>query len=219
MDQIINMFKPVGWTSFDVVRRVKHRWPMERVGHAGTLDPFAEGVLLVCVGRATKQVPSLMLEQKEYVATLQMGLETDTLDISGRILCKKKPCIENLASIIQTAQTFVGVQEQTPPSFSALKQDGQRLYDLARRGEQVQPASRLITIYELEILSFTPPDRLGMRIVCSKGTFIRALVRDLAYALGTVAFARTLVRTRVGRFDLKQTSKIDRPETWAEGTG
>lgn len=214
MDQIINMCKPVGWTSFDIVRRVKHRWPLDRVGHAGTLDPFAEGVLLVCVGRATKQVASLMDERKEYIATLQLGIETDTLDVTGRIVNEKRPVSHGRETIIKTAQDFIGVIEQVPPIFSALKQQGQRMYDLARRGADVQPSSRRITVYELEILQYAPPDRLCLRIVCSKGTFIRALVRDLAYALDTVAFTRALVRTRIGEFAIERTSRIDRPETW-----
>lgn len=214
MHQIINIYKPVGWTSFDVVRRIKHHWPLERVGHAGTLDPFAEGVLLVCVGTATKRVSELMDTPKEYRALVQMGCETDTLDITGRIVQKTEPVVMSDDSICAVLKTFIGAGEQVPPKYSALKQNGQRMYHLMRHGTDVEPESRPVMIYELELLEFLKPDRLDIRIVCAKGTFIRSLARDLAYAMNTTGFLRSLVRTRIGTFAADQAQRIDRPDTW-----
>jgi tRNA pseudouridine55 synthase len=214
LDRIINIYKPVGWTSFDVVRRIKHRWPLEKVGHAGTLDPFAEGVLLVCVGKATKQVSGLMDSPKEYRAVVQLGYETDTLDITGRIVRKKKPALMNENNASEILQRFVGTIDQIPPKYSALKQNGQRMYHLMRVGTEVEPASRPVIIFELELLEFLTPDRLEIRILCSKGTFVRSLARDLAYALNTAGYLRSLVRTRIGAYTVDQAHRMDRPDTW-----
>lgn len=209
LDQIINMYKPVGWTSFDIVRRLKHRRPLEKIGHAGTLDPFAEGVLLICTGKATKQVPELMAQEKEYTACIQLGAETDTLDITGSLIQEKK--VQWLATdhIQGVLQTFVGTHAQVPPKYSALKQEGKRFYEIMRRGADVAPTSRMITIHKLEWLDASRSDRLTIRIVCSKGTFIRALARDLAYALDTVGYVRSLLRTRIGPYRVDQSVRID----------
>lgn len=214
MEKIININKPPGWTSFDVVRRLKHYWPQERVGHAGTLDPFAEGVLLVCVGKATKQVPTLMTQAKEYRATVQLGIETDTLDISGRVVAEQSVPRTAADDIRAVLMDFVGCIHQVPPAYSALKQEGQRMYDLARRGAAVEPKERSVNVYELELSAMRSFDVVELRIICSKGTFIRSLARDMAHALGTVGFVRRLIRTRIGVYRLEQAVGIDRPETW-----
>ncbi|NLP12640.1 tRNA pseudouridine(55) synthase TruB [bacterium] len=217
LEKVININKPAGWTSFDVVRRVKHYWPQERVGHAGTLDPFAEGVLLICVGKATKQVPALMAQPKEYRATVQLGIETDTLDITGRIVAERSVPNTAVDDIRAVLPNFVGCIQQVPPRYSALKQDGQRLYDLARRGAAVEPQERSVNVHELELSAVKSFDLVELRIVCSKGTFIRSLARDVAHALGTVGFVRRLIRTRIGVYQLEQAADIDRPATWQPG--
>jgi len=217
LEKIININIPAGWTSFDVVRRLKHHWPQERVGHAGTLDPFAEGVLLVCVGKATKQVPALMTQPKEYRATVHLGIETETLDITGRIVAERNVPPTAAEDIEAMLPHFVGCIQQVPPRYSALKQEGQRMYDLARRGAAVEPQERSVNIYELELSGVKSRDVVELRIVCSKGTFIRSLARDLAHALGTVGFVRRLIRTRIGVYRLEQAVGIDQPETWQAG--
>lgn len=189
---------------------------MKRVGHAGTLDPFADGVLLVCAGEATRKVPALMAADKEYEACLQLGIETDTLDISGRVLEQCLVPALSPADIENALAQFIGTIQQIPPRFSALKKDGQRFYDLARHGHVSEPEARTITIYELELLE-SSFDQLQLRIVCSKGAYIRSLLRDIARALNTAGFVRMLRRTRIGEHHISRSVRLDDAQSWMTG--
>jgi tRNA pseudouridine55 synthase len=207
LDLILNISKPIGWTSFDVVRRIKNCFSKTKVGHAGTLDPFAEGVLLVCVGKATKKVPELMDQKKEYVTTLEFGKTTDTLDISGNVLDEKSVSGLSVANIEEKLQEFLGEIEQVPPAFSALRVNGQRAYDLARRGDDPDLKSRIVQIDKFDLVDLKGSEAT-FKILCSKGTYIRSLARDLALSLDTVGYLRSLTRTKVGPYELKDSIKV-----------
>ncbi|MBN2354841.1 tRNA pseudouridine(55) synthase TruB [candidate division KSB1 bacterium] len=206
-DLLLNVRKPIGWTSFDVVRLIKKKLPGVAVGHAGTLDPFAEGVLLICTGSETRRIQKLMEAEKEYIAGIQLGIETDTLDISGRIVANEKPPHLAEQQLVDAVNRFVGKIEQIPPRFSALKKDGKRWYELARNGVNGTPDPRWVQVDSLKILCFKG-ERIEVRIQCRKGTYVRALVRDFARALGTVGFTRQLIRTRIGPFDLDSSLEV-----------
>jgi len=207
-DLILNVRKPVGWTSFDVIRFIKYRFKGLKVGHAGTLDPFAEGVLLICIGKATKKVAELMNAEKEYAATIHLGVETDSLDLPGQIIKTfDVPLItENEITIIK--EKFTGVIEQKPPAFSALKYNGKRAYHIARKGGEVNLKKRKVHIYKLD-LTVKRENRITLNVICSKGTYIRALARDIASNLGTVGYVQTLIRKRIGSYLLNSSVEIN----------
>jgi len=207
---VLNVRKPIGWTSNDVVRFVKHR-TNAKVGHAGTLDPFADGVLLVCLGAATKQVTHLMGLVKEYDATLQLGLETDTLDITGTVTGTMSDISISLQNVEKIIPQFIGDIEQTPPLFSALRVKGMRAYQLARQNKKVSLERRRVKIQSINLLSIENTV-VRVRVICSKGTYIRSLARDMAHALGTIGFLRTLTRTRVGDFTIETADSLTRIE-------
>jgi tRNA pseudouridine55 synthase len=203
--------KPCGPTSFTVVKRVrallgKRR---EKVGHGGTLDPFASGVLPICIGEGTKVLPFLLDADKAYEAVVRFGVETDTLDVTGKVVAEHG--IGELSAVaVETAlAAFRGPIEQVPPMYSALKRDGRPLYSYARAGETVERAARKVTIHELEIVAFTAPDRARLRIRCSKGTYIRSLAADLGTRLGVGAHLVELRRTASGPFRLDQSIALD----------
>jgi len=212
---VLSVNKPGGISSFDVIRRVHRELAPGRtggratgIGHAGTLDPMASGVLLVLVGEATRLARFLMVLTKEYDAEVTFGLSTDTDDVTGQPLVRR-PVPEVSPVQLQVALgRFVGTVEQVPPSYSALKHNGQPLYRLARRGRPVQPEPRRVTVHTLELLGWDPP-RARLRCVVSSGTYIRALARDLGSALGSAATLSRLVRTRVGRFQLHDALPFD----------
>jgi tRNA pseudouridine55 synthase len=191
--------KPAGITSFDVVARVRRALGERRVGHAGTLDPMATGVLPVCVGEATKLVPFLMGGDKEYEAEACLGVTTDTLDATGTVVAEASCAHVTRADVEALLPRFTGRILQVPPMHSALKIDGQRLYELARKGVEVEREARPIEIHALTLTAWTPP-RLGLRVCCGKGTYIRSLIDDLGRALGVGAHMTALARTRVGAF-------------------
>lgn len=209
--------KPVGPSSFAVLRRV--RWALIRatggagrppkLGHGGTLDPMASGVLPVCVGEATKVIRFLLDADKEYLAVVRFGVETDTLDATGQVLCETP--IGDLDAIrLQAALAgFRGEIEQVPPMFSALKHHGRPLYRYARAGQTVERAPRRVKVHELELLAWEPPDRARLRIRCSKGTYIRSLAADLGRQLGVGAHLTELRRTASGPFALAQAVSLD----------
>ncbi|MEO0078318.1 MAG: tRNA pseudouridine(55) synthase TruB [candidate division WOR-3 bacterium] len=198
--------KPAGITSYDVIRRVRRELKSEcsrvpPIGHAGTLDPMASGVLLILLGEATRLSRFLMTQTKEYDAEVTFGLATDTDDITGQAV-SRCPVPDVTRERMQAALAgFVGTIEQVPPRYSALKQDGQAMYRLARQGRPVQPRPRRVTIHALALLGWEPPIA-RLRCVVSSGTYIRALARDLGAALGSAATLSRLIRTRVGRFRL-----------------
>jgi len=199
---ILNINKPCGWTSHDVVARVRRVAGERRVGHAGTLDPLAEGVLPVLMGRATRLADYIQAQPKTYVATIALGTATTTDDAEGSVVASAPvPAFD--AAVLEP---FRGEIQQTPPAHSALKVDGQRAYAVARRGGAVKLEPRRVMIYDLRILSEEP---LILEVACSKGTYIRSLARDIAQALGTVGHLAHLVRTRVGPFLLSTAVTID----------
>lgn len=197
MEGIINVNKPSGITSFDVIRVLRKNLKEKRIGHTGTLDPLAEGVLVVCLGRATRLVQDIEGYSKVYIAGFELGYRTDTYDIEGKIVEESEKKSVTKEMLEETLKKFVGDIKQVPPMYSALKVDGQKLYDLARKGIEIERKARDIHIDFIEILEF---DGTKGKIRCgvSKGTYIRSLIDDLGKELGTFATMNSLVRERVG---------------------
>lgn len=198
--------KPVGLSSFKVVSRLRRSRNVKKVGHSGTLDPFASGVLVIGVGKEyTRQLDTIQALPKTYVATLTFGIETDTLDSFGEITKQEDEVSVTELDVTHALRRFLGEQEQMPPAFSAKKVDGKRAYELARKGKEVELKPSLVTVYALEVLWFkkgTYPT-CCIEIKCSKGTYVRSLVRDIAKELGTVAYTKDLIRTAVGPYRLE----------------
>lgn len=198
MNGIINVYKEKGFTSFDVVAKLRGILKQKKIGHTGTLDPDAVGVLPVCLGSATKLCDMLTDKKKEYIAEFVLGKETDTQDISGQVLKEQEViCTEDEVKAI--IQSFVGDYEQLPPMYSAIKVDGKRLYELARQGKEVERKTRPVTFYEIEILKLELP-YISIRVLCSKGTYIRTLCHDIGQKLGCGGAMTSLERTRSGQF-------------------
>jgi tRNA pseudouridine55 synthase len=198
-DGVLIVDKEEGETSFRVVRKVKKLLQVSKVGHAGTLDPFATGLLLVLIGQGTKLSPYLMAGDKTYLGTLTLGTETDTLDRTGRVTNVKPVPKLDPELVRDSAKAFVGETEQTPPSFSALKVQGKRAYSLARKGLPVNLEKRRVRVMEWTVLSLDLPD-VTFRVVCSSGTYVRTLAADLGRALGVGAHLKTLRRTVIGPY-------------------
>lgn len=217
MDVIVNVWKPIGWTSFDVVKKIKGIVKPSKVGHAGTLDPFAEGVLVICIGRMTKKVESLMDHEKEYIATIQLGSETDTLDTEGKVVKRAKVTPLSNKKIESILNTFLGESKQIPPMYSALKVNGKRLYELAREGKVIERKPRNIIIEEIELLE-NNKDSLKIRVKCGRGTYIRVLGSDIASAMNTVGFLKSLVRTQVGEFRQEDSIAVENVAEWLSVT-
>ena len=199
---IIVVHKEAGYTSHDVVAKMRGICGQKKIGHTGTLDPQATGVLPVCLGSATKLCDMLADRDKEYVAGLLLGVETDTQDTTGRILAEH-PVEVSREEVCAGALSFVGEYLQVPPMYSALKVDGKKLYELARAGREVERKARPVTIHALEVCSCSPPEAV-LRVSCSKGTYIRTLCADLGEKLGCGGVMSSLVRTRVGNFCLEE---------------
>ncbi len=208
--EILAFDKPYKWTSFDVVGKARwllcHKLNLKKlkVGHTGTLDPLATGVVIVCTGRKTKLIEKLQYDTKEYVATLQLGATTPSFDLEKPI-DQTYPTEHITRELIdEVIPTFLGEQWQVPPMFSAVKVDGKRAYELARKGEEVELKPKLLVIDEIEVLSFEPSTmQLVIRVVCSKGTYIRALARDIGQKLNSGAHLIALRRTRVGDYKVE----------------
>lgn len=200
MHGVLNINKHGGVTSHDIVSRVRRILGIKRVGHTGTLDPMATGVLLVCVGQATRIAEYLMAGEKEYVGVMTLGATTDTEDSSGVVLSEASASAITREDIERVIPRFIGVIEQIPPMVSAAHHEGKRLYDLARQGQVVDREARQVEIREIEMLSFEPGERATatMRVVCSKGVYIRTLFADIGAALGVGGHMSALTRTRVG---------------------
>jgi tRNA pseudouridine55 synthase len=208
---IIIIDKPTGPSSFSVVWRVRSLLgrPREKVGHGGTLDPFASGVLPICFGEATKILTFLLDADKSYEAVVRFGVETDTLDVTGQTVSQHATDGLTAAAIEAALAPFRGPIEQVPPMYSALKRDGRPLYAYARAGQTVERPPRKVTIHELEMLAFEAPDRARLRIRCSKGTYIRSLAADLGHSLGVGAHLVELRRTASGPFCLERAITLD----------
>ena len=220
--EIIYIDKPYRITSFDVVNKV--RWHLchalgvkkLKVGHAGTLDPLATGVMIVCTGRATKRIEEFQYHTKEYVATMRLGATTPSFDLEKEIDAYyptehiTRPMVEEVLT------HFLGTIEQVPPSFSACKVDGVRAYDMARKGKEVELKPKTLVIDEIELLDYSMPE-ITVRVVCSKGTYIRALARDIGEALHSGAHLTALRRTRVGDVTLDRCIALDAFPQWLAG--
>ena len=208
MDGIINVYKEKGWTSFDVVAKLRHILGEKKIGHTGTLDPDAAGVLPVCVGKATKACELLTEKEKTYRAVMLLGKNTDTQDISGKVLQEKEPGKDITPEKIQAVmQGFVGEYMQTPPMYSALKVNGKKLYELAREGKTIERKPRKVIFHEITIEKIAIP-LVTFQVTCSKGTYIRTLCEDIGNQLGCGGCMQELERTRSGMFTVEESQTI-----------
>lgn len=218
--EVLAFNKPKEWTSFGLVARV--RWLLTqklgtkiKIGHAGTLDPLATGVLLLCTGKATKRIEELQSHTKEYVATLKLGATTPSFDMEhpeDAVYPTEHITRQRIDTVLQS---FVGTIEQTPPAYSACKIKGVRAFNLARNGQEVKLKPKTLTIDEIETISYEKP-MLTIRVVCSKGTYIRALARDIGIALNSGAYLTDLQRTRIGDFHLDQCLTLEDFPQWLD---
>ncbi|NLC56863.1 MAG: tRNA pseudouridine(55) synthase TruB [Armatimonadetes bacterium] len=208
---VLNIRKPVGPTSHDVVARVRRLLRTRRIGHAGTLDPAAEGVLVLFLGTATRLIEYTADADKEYVADCLFGIATTTLDATGEVTATADASALHRAALEAVLPRFTGPILQVPPMYSAVHHEGKRLYELARRGEEVERAPREVVIHALELLAFTPgaTARARLRVVCSKGTYIRTLAADIGAALELPAHLAALTRTRVGPFRIEDAVTLE----------
>lgn len=211
--KIILIDKEMNWTSFDVVNklRIELRSALGikkiKVGHTGTLDPLATGLVILCAGKATKQIESFMGLDKEYIAELTIGATTPSFDLETEI--EKKSPFEHVTpgQLESVLDAFRGQLEQTPPNYSAKQVDGKRAYNMARQGETFKLKKNLVTIHELELLNFSPP-KISLRVLCSKGTYIRSLANDIGEKLGTGAYLSALRRTKIGDYHVNDAEKL-----------
>lgn len=219
--EILCFDKPYGWTSFGLVAKVRYALCKKlgvkklKVGHAGTLDPLATGVLVLCTGKATKLIPELQAHTKEYVATIRLGATTPSFDLEKEIDAIYPTEHITQALVEETLKKFIGEIYQVPPVFSACKVNGDRAYDLARKGEAVELQPKLLVIDELELLRCELPE-IEVRVVCSKGTYIRALARDIGEALNSGAHLTALRRTRVGTVRVEDCLQLDSFQEWLD---
>lgn len=211
MNGLLVLDKPSRVTSHDVVQRVRRALRVRQVGHTGTLDPMATGVLVICVGVATRVSEYLLGHDKAYRATIRLGVETDTYDATGEIVATHTVNVER-TELEQALAQFVGALQQVPPMHSAIKRDGQKLYELARAGIEVEREARPVVIHAIELLDYQAPD-VSIDVRCSAGTYIRSLAHDLGAALGTGAHLNALRRTQVGPFGLDQAIGLAEFET------
>ena len=212
-DCIVSIWKEIDWTSNDIIKCIKPFISPLKVGHAGTLDPFAQGVLLVCIGKMTKQVSKIMEFKKEYHVKIQFGHRTDTLDHTGNITKTRKYQYNSDTHIISILDTFLGEINQIPPMFSALKHKGKRLYNLARKGITIKREARKVFIESINLLK-SNKNSIKISVVCGKGTYIRSLARDIAHELGTEGYVLELIRTKVGDFNKENSINVKDFKDW-----
>lgn len=215
VDGILVIDKPEGITSHDVVARVRRILQTRRVGHTGTLDPFATGVMVILVGKATRLARFFDKDEKEYRAVLKFGFESDTGDKKGKLRKVGNAEMTEIdrGALEKAMRSFVGETEQTPPMYSAKKVEGKKLYELARKGIEVERKAVRIRISELELVELGPETTAAIRVVCSAGTYIRTLAEDIGRALGSGAYLETLQRTRAGKFDISSSVMLDNLKT------
>lgn len=206
--QLLLINKPLGWTSFDVVNKLRYKLKIKKIGHAGTLDPLATGLLIICTGKMTKQIDSFMGLEKEYTGTFVIGQTTPSFDLETEVSDPVDITAITGQAIRDAAQSLTGKISQLPPAHSAIKIDGKRAYKFARQGKEVELKPREVEVVEFEITSVALPN-INFRIVCSKGTYIRSLARDLGEKLGVGAYLSQLCRTRIGNFKLEDSVSID----------
>ena len=208
---IINLNKPIGWTSYDVCKKVKKITKEKKVGHGGTLDPFASGVLVVGTGKDTKNLKFVSDEKKSYVASLFLGEITDTLDVEGKVIQKRGVPILSQHKITNVLKGFVGDYIQTPPMYSAKKIAGKKLYEYARKNMKVKRDPVMLKIFSLSLDSFDEKNII-FSVECSKGTYVRVLGKDIAEKLGTIGYLKSLTRTKVGQHTLDESQSIEKFE-------
>lgn len=214
--QMLLIDKPLNWTSFDVVRKLRRLVRTKKIGHAGTLDPLATGLLILCTGRFTKRINEYMAQEKEYTGTITLGASTPTYDLESEPVPHKDPADitpELVGEVI--VKQFTGAIDQIPPAHSAIKVDGKRVYELARKGKEVKLEPRRITVRVFEITAFRLPV-LEFRVVCSTGTYIRSLANDLGAALGCGGYLSSLRRTRIGEYGVGQALNMEQAEKYIE---
>lgn len=219
--EVIAIDKPYEWTSFGLVAKVRwlltqHLGRKIKVGHAGTLDPLATGVVLLCTGKATKRIDELQAQTKEYTATLRLGATTPSFDLEHDIDATYPTAHITEEAVREALCRFKGSIEQVPPAFSACKIEGKRAYKMARKGQDVVLNPKLIRIDEIELTGCRLPDEIDIRVVCGKGTYIRALARDIGLALGSGAHLTALRRTRVGDYRVEDCMTLDEATKWIE---
>ena len=207
MDGVILVNKEKNWSSFDVCAFIRRKFNIKKVGHIGTLDPFAEGLLVVFLGKGTKMIPYFEGLNKEYVGTLTLGKKTSTYDLTGETIEEKDIVPFTKEELISALNSFLGEQEQLPPIYSAIKKDGKPLYYYAREGISIEVKKRLINIYSLDLISFEK-DSITFKAKVSKGTYIRSLGNDLAIKLNNLGYLSSLTRTKIGDFTLSQSKHI-----------
>ena len=197
--KVLLIDKPLRWTSFDIIRKLRNIFRIKKIGHAGTLDPLATGLLIVCTGKFTKKINEYMGMEKEYTGTITLGAVTPTFDLESEP--EQHKAFDHITSeaVEKAFQSFTGAIMQIPPVHSAIKVDGVRLYQLAREGVDVKPEPRAVTIYTCELTRFALPE-IDFRVVCSTGTYIRSLAKDVGESLGCGGYLSKLVRTRIGEF-------------------
>lgn len=215
LNGVINVYKEKGYTSHDVVAIVRKTLNIKKVGHTGTLDPDAEGVLPVCIGQATKLADYIMAERKSYTAEITFGAETTTQDASGDIIKEYEYTFDE-NRLREVIDTFKGEQTQVPPMYSAIKINGKKLYEIAREGREIERKARKITVYDIRIAEINPPNKAIIEIDCSKGTYIRSLCSDIGNKLDWGAFMSSLTRTASGKFKLNEAVKLDELKNAAE---
>ena len=197
--RVILVDKPLGWTSFQAVKKVKYGIKAKKIGHAGTLDPLATGLLILCTGKMTKQIEGIQSQQKEYTGTIVLGASTPSIDLETEIDQTYPTDHITEADIHKAAIAFTGEITQTPPIYSAVKIDGKRAYDIARKGGEAEIKSRQVQVYEFEITQIEMPN-VHFRIACSKGTYIRSMARDFGLFLGSGAYLTNLLLTKIGDY-------------------
>jgi len=207
--------KPLEWTSFDVVRKIRNTIKIKKVGHAGTLDPLATGLLILCTGKFTKRINEYMAQEKEYTGTFTLGATTPTYDLESEPQDLKDYSTVTAEQLQAIAQQFTGEQLQVPPMHSAIKKDGKRVYELARKGQTIELEPRRIVIKEFELTAIEMPV-VHFRVVCSTGTYIRSLANDVGRAAGCGAYLSSLCRTRIGPFTLDQSMTMERALEWVK---
>ena len=208
LDGLLLVDKPSGPTSHDIVAQIRRRFRIPKVGHGGTLDPMATGLLVILLGKGTKISERVMGHDKTYEGTFRLGLETDSQDADGRVVAEKDASAVTADQVRAQMQARLGDQLQTPPMVSAIKLNGVPLYKLARKGETVERQPKLIHVYRFELLDFTPPD-VRFVVECTKGTYVRTLAHDIGQALGPGAHLVQLRRTRIGRLDVANAAPLE----------
>jgi len=206
--QVLLINKPLEWTSFDVVRKIRNTCKTKKVGHAGTLDPLASGLLILCTGKFTKRINEYMAQEKEYTGSFTIGAITPTYDLESEPENSKDYSSISIEQIDSATNKFKGEILQVPPMHSAIKKDGKRVYELARKGQTIELEPRKVTISEFEITSVNLPI-VNFRVVCTTGTYIRSLANDYGRELGCGAYLSSLCRTRIGEFSLKDSRTME----------